>query len=237
VTIFMGKLRIRFSLKELVLLFAFVSMAIAIVVQVRELVPLRAEVRQMRTELGKLSIDDATRVQAIEVRQPDPNMWRWRVHLPPGGKYKLLEFDGILPPRGTLSNQQWLDALKKAQYVGSGEFSSFELEGELTLEATLTPVDGKWKFETHPGGGESGYVFTDNWPADTGRTERSDVWEDTQRIYKPGEPILLLWLPKPVKTPAPGGGVKLDAPTEPAEGIALWLEQQPPGSSSAVVAP
>ena len=55
----MSKLRIRFSLKELVLLFAFVSMAIAIVVQFRELVPLRAEVRQMRTELGKLSIDDA----------------------------------------------------------------------------------------------------------------------------------------------------------------------------------
>ena len=138
-------------------------------------------------------------VQAIEVRQPDPNMWRWRIYLPNGKRYKISEFAGQLPPRGKLTNREWLSAMQSAQYNGSGEFSSDAISGEFTMEASLLRVDGGWRLKTHPGGGPSTYPFTDDWPADP-RYRRSDVWQDTQRILNPGEPILLLYLSKPVKT-------------------------------------
>jgi hypothetical protein len=224
----MPRFRPRFSLLTALLLMTIVGMAIVLVQLWREVGPLRLENRQMRTELGQLTIDVASQVQAIEVRQPDPNLWRWRLYLPPGGKYQLLEFGGILPARGGLSNQQWLDTLKNAQHgIGSGAFSGHMLEGELTLEATLRKENDQWKFATHPGGGASHYVITDDWLADTARIDASDIWEGQQCVYEPGEPILLLYLPKPVRTPAAGGGTSLSMPKEPAEGIILWLEQLP----------
>lgn len=218
----------RFSSLTAFALMTIVGLGIAVVLQWRELGPLRAEVRQMRTELGRLSIDDPSQVQAIEVRQPDPNLWRWRVYLPPGGQYKLCSFGGILPARGSQSNREWLNALKSAGVgISSSEFSNFKWEDELNFEASLISFDGRWKFETHPGG-ESRYSLTDNWPADIGRYQASDIWETRQRTFSPGEPIVLLYLAKPVKAATPGGGTQTSVPTEPEEGIALWLEQTPP---------
>lgn len=207
------------------LLTTIVGMALVIGLLWREVGPLRREVRIMRSRLGELSVDDATRACGIEVHQSDPSRWRWRIYLPPGGNYKLLEFGGTLPPRGTRNNRQWLNAMKSAQYgIGRSAYHGADLEAEFTIDATLASHDGMWRFETYPGGGESDYVFTDNWPAATSRFHFSDLNERSQRNFKPGEPILLLYLTKPTRTPALGGGQHLQLPSEPEEGIALWLE-------------
>jgi hypothetical protein len=166
----------RISLLSAILLTTIFGMGIVIFVQWRELGPLQSEVRQMRTQLGLLTIEDPSRVHAIEVRQPDSNLWRWRIYLPFGRKYRLVEFGGRLPARGLLSTQQWFDVLTKAS-IGRGEYSGMDLAGEFTLEASFTQVDGQWKFETHPGGGSAHYAFTDNWPAHSYRLAPSDVWK------------------------------------------------------------
>jgi hypothetical protein len=219
----------RFSSLTAFALMTIVGLTIVVALQWREIGPLRAEVMQMRRELGRLTIDDPGRAQAIAVHQPDVNRWRWRIYLPPGGQYRFHEFGGMLPPRGKLDNRQWFDAMQQAQYgISSGAFSSDALQGEFTLDASLTLVGDRWRWKTHPGGGESRYTFTDNWPGDVGRIETSDVWENVQRVYDSGEPILLLYLSQSDKTTNASGATSHSPPKGAAEGIALWLEQTPP---------
>ena len=69
--------RSRFSLLTALMLMTIIGLLITVTKLWREVGPLRAEVRQMRTELGHLTIDDRNRAQAIAIRQPNPNIWRW----------------------------------------------------------------------------------------------------------------------------------------------------------------
>jgi hypothetical protein len=76
--------RPRFSLLTALLVTSFVGMAIVIVQFWREIGPLRDEVRQLRTEVGRLTIDDPSKIQGIEVPTPSDRTWIWRIWIPPG---------------------------------------------------------------------------------------------------------------------------------------------------------
>jgi hypothetical protein len=210
----MPRFRPRLSLLTALLFMTIAGMALVIARLWREVGPLRGEVRELRQFVGELSIDDKTKILAIEVRQPDPNFWHWRVYLPPGKEYKLLQFDGLLPPRGKLSNKDWLAALRKAP-VNKSESTGEQFEGEFTIDTTLTPVGDTWKLEMFylDGTMDARYAFQDNWPAERFRNEASDIWPLHQREYEPGEPI------RGVR-----GRVRPSISNKPAEGIALWLE-------------
>jgi hypothetical protein len=223
----MSRFRPRISLLTALLLMTILALVLVIVQLGRKLGPLTAEVHQLRQYAGHLSIDDASRIQAIEVRQPDPNLWRWRLYLPPGRQYKLLQFGGHLPPRRKLSNKDWLAELRKAP-VQKSEMTSDEFEGEFPVETTFTSVGDTWKLEMSWGDtiSTARYTFQDNWPAKH-RHEESDIWPRQQRIFEPGEPILLLYLSKPALRRARGEGISSSVPAEPPEGIALWIEPPP----------
>jgi hypothetical protein len=60
------------------------GMAVVIVRLWREVGPLRSEVVQLRNETGRLSVDDPTRIHAIEVRTNDDFLFKWRVWVPLG---------------------------------------------------------------------------------------------------------------------------------------------------------
>ena len=226
----MRRLRPRISILSALLLMTIVGMAIVIVLQWRKLGPLRAEVRQARTHLGRLSIDDDSMVQAVRVRLPERDLWRWRVYLPPGGQYRLLEFGGALPARTGRANRQWLEAIKKTQNgIGKSEYSGSHLEGEVTIEASLSRQHDGWKLALHPFQSSSVYnLFTSDWLSEYPRAVESQVSEYEQKTFKKGEPILLLLVTQPERTAAPEGGTKFSLPMKQAEGIAIWLEQQPP---------
>lgn len=227
-----GRLRFRFSLLTAILVLTIVALAIVVVLQWREIFPLETKVRQLRTEVGSLTIDDSSLSQAIQLRQQDPNIWRWRIYLPPGGQYKLKEAGGLLPPRAGKPDELWLQDVDKAKRgVSRGEFSGVPLEGEFTLEASLLRRENGWRFAATPGPGVTIYHFEEDWPAELGRIVSSGVPSDAQRTLKPGERVLLLYLSMPQLTPAIGGGTRSEPPSSPAEGIVLWLEQQPPGPS------
>jgi hypothetical protein len=59
-------------------------MAIVVALLGRELLPLRREVRQLRNQVGILTIDDGSQIHAIDVPTDAENVWKWRIYVPRG---------------------------------------------------------------------------------------------------------------------------------------------------------
>src|SRR5947207_15917846 len=105
--------RPRISLLTALLLMTIAGLAIVVVLQWREVGPLRAENRRMRDELGYLSIDDPTKAYAIQLKTVGDEPWKWRVYLPPGGKYEMCCYSGHpLPAAMALQGHDWPAAVK-----------------------------------------------------------------------------------------------------------------------------
>lgn len=83
------KHRLRFTLRQLGVLVVFLGMGIALVMQYRELASLRAEVRKLRAERGELTVEDPSKLYAIQAPQRENKVWKWRVSIPEGSKYWL----------------------------------------------------------------------------------------------------------------------------------------------------
>jgi hypothetical protein len=96
----MYRFRPRISLLSALLLLTIVAMAIVIVQLWREVGPLRSEVRELRNEVGLLSIEDKSKLHAIEVRTNQDLFWKWRIWVPEGMKAKLKFFCGHAPLKG-----------------------------------------------------------------------------------------------------------------------------------------
>lgn len=213
----------------MILVTAIVGLAIIVALQWREVGPLRAANRQMRTELGFLNIDDPNKACAIQLSTEDP--WKWRIYLPPGGKHKLLGYSGHLPTSTELHGQAWFDAIKKNASGFSSTGSPFQ--GEFVLEARLTKRGDQWMLLTNPGGGISIHQPSGDWLSDPGPVgSDSGVGTKQQTVFEPGQPILLMHMGKPIVTKLPGGTTTRESPSGPADGFAIWIEQGPPVTAS-----
>jgi hypothetical protein len=150
----MRRFRPQISLLSSLLLLTVVGMAIVIVQFWREIGPLRNEVRQYRTDLGRLTIDDPTRVHGVQVPTREGG-WKWRVYFPPGVDYKVCCYTGMIPP-GVDAVQR--SDFKSMNFGPGGYLSSFAgiFNGETIIEARLKQVDGKWTMQiSFDGGGWS----------------------------------------------------------------------------------
>ncbi|HEX4414391.1 MAG TPA: LapA family protein [Lacipirellulaceae bacterium] len=221
--------RARFSLATILIAFLIIGLALVVVLQRWQIGPLRRELRAMREQLGSLTINDVSRVYAIQVRQPDPNLWRWRIYLPSGHDYCIREVEGTLPSRMGKQDKDWLEEVKNAQYgVGRGEYSGSELNGELNIEASLFDTGKSWRFCVRPGNNvtELPPSFIGDWLGDISRIESSATSKDAQMEFDPREPIILLHLEQPVLKPITGGGTQSTESATPTHGIVIWLERQ-----------
>ena len=81
----------RFSLLTALLSTTTLAMMIALLQLWREVGPLRAEVRQLRAETGRLVIEDSTKIHVMAIIEPQTatNAWKWRVYLPDNRKYAI----------------------------------------------------------------------------------------------------------------------------------------------------
>jgi hypothetical protein len=147
----MPRFRPRISLSSALLLMTIIGVAMVIFLQWREVGPLRAEVRGLRTELGQLNIDDSTKACAIQLQTGAPRHWKWRIYLPPGGTYEQLCYSGTLPSPKEYRDKAWFDRVKNGG-VGSGTMSGIET-GEFTLEAKLDKDGDQWVLLTLESGG------------------------------------------------------------------------------------
>jgi hypothetical protein len=196
--------------------------------------------------LGYLTIEDPNRTTAISVPTFEDDTWKWRIYLPAGGQYSICSSSGHLPARIGFAGNAWFDEARK---VGTGTSSTGTgLEGELLFEGRLVKENDTWMFVTN-------YVYSDgstrsssrskesidqpsgDWLSDRrSRITSSDIAID-QKSFEPGKSILLLHMVRPEITDTPGGGHTSRTPQGPADGFAVWIEQQPAAGTPTTPAP
>jgi len=228
----MPRPRLRFSLLTVLLVTTIVGMAIVLVMQWRQLGPLREENRRLRAETGQLTIDDPKKAYAVTIPSFDDNVWRWRVHLPPGRTYWLHEASGVLSPKTDDRSWSRADVLAGPEAgVGRGA-----LTDEVIVEAQVRKQDDGWKLiiKFHPTQHKGGFVTqivsssirqpNGDWLSHGRARVIGSVGVPEQTEFGPDESILLLHMIRAVVEELPGGGIKTSIPTGPADGFALWLE-------------
>ena len=89
----------RFSLLTMMLVTAVVCLGVSHFHTTRQLHQANQELRQLRTEVGSLTIDDSTQVYAVAIPCNEPLTWKWRVYLPPGN-WDMHTAHGEIPTTG-----------------------------------------------------------------------------------------------------------------------------------------
>lgn len=90
----------RFSLLNCLIVMTIVAMAVALWRLNGELLPLRAEVKRLRDEMGHLVVEDESQLHAIQVSTVDSDTWRYRVWVPAGKQYWLCVEKAKIPQQG-----------------------------------------------------------------------------------------------------------------------------------------
>ncbi len=97
--------RLRFSLATLLLVTTIAAMGITITLLMREVGPLRAEVKFLREERGKLWVQDESKIHVIRIPDyTDEGVNKYRVYLPPGRNYKCVYQANDIPRKEIPSN-------------------------------------------------------------------------------------------------------------------------------------
>ena len=208
------RLRPRFSLLTALLVTTIVGMAIVLVVQWRALGPLRAEVRRLRDEVGELSVDDPTKLCAIQVDTRDELTWKWRVWIPENRVYRLRLYGEEVPAKG---------------FPNEGGTIWLREPGECVVEYRITrdPRDGKWYGGLKAGPGSVGKDAQPwvEWKSRTSTT--GGVGKDT-RSFEPDQRVELT-------RHRVSQADSSDDIEDPAAGFMIWLEPQAPASQQCAV--
>jgi hypothetical protein len=230
----MRSLRPRLSLLTALLLTTIVGLSIVTFQLWRDVEPLRAQVRSMRSELGLLNIEDPTVAHAIQLGTREVDRWKWRIYLPDQGDYELFVYDGLIPPRQF--HKKWYDEVRK---TGSGMSTTME-GGEFVFSVELEKAGDRWMLRTSKGVDLNASVMSVNgdWLSNTdSHGITSSVGYDAAVTYKPGQPIHIMTLLEPVVTKN-GTSTSWSSPTGPANGIVIWIVQRLPATiSPAATAP
>ena len=124
--------RPRISLLSALLLLAVAGMAIVIVQLWREVGPQRQELRQLRNEVGYLTIDDPKRFHAIEVLTNKDWSWKWRIWVPEGETVAARMSLGDVPRDGFPDHDRSINLEPGEHWI--------------TLELHQDPIAGKWTY-------------------------------------------------------------------------------------------
>jgi hypothetical protein len=230
------RFRPRVSLLTNLFLMAIAACGITIWQLWHEVEPLREENRQLRdklgqlnNELGHLNIDDPTRIYAIQLNTGEIGHWKWRIYLPPGGRYREFCYRGTLPSIDEYGNgPEFFERLKNGAEVSGTE--AFLEPGEFTLDARLVKEDGRWQLVCQESGGRGisrhGIAFdSGDWLSDPrGYTSDSGLDPRAQRKIAPGTPIKLLKVTKPIIVDFSNGGYSVTEQRGEVEGFVLWYE-------------
>ena len=206
----MPRIRPRISLLAALLLMTIFGMAIVVVRLWREVGPLRAEIVQLRNETGRLSIDDPTRIHAIEVRTSEPLLWKWRVWVPQGqtvlARYHFgsMPSSGVPPASGSLHLKPGENWVTLRAHVKRPSSWSARLETAGSYVGTGIPEPDRWWQWPFTSSTDSGVGFT---------TE----------LAPEREPIFVL---KSLRVSPNRNSGRLLPPDDPTSGFIIWLERK-----------
>ena len=230
--------RPRVSLLEILLLTTIVALSIVLEQLWRDVEPLRAEVRQLRSETGRLTIDDPNQVYAVAIdwAQTIGRTWKWRFYLPDNHKYALHVVTRQVPATGF------------PNLGGSiGESSSLECGEHICEVSARKDESGAWYLRSVvqkvlPDGGfgaPGGRTVSlqpkdDDWIKASGRAGWSGVTSQSQQAFEPDKPLELLRLRPREFIPTYLGakdaslqGLGTEQPTKgPTDGALIWIEAE-----------
>jgi hypothetical protein len=207
----MVRLRPRISLLSALLLMTIVGMAIVIAQLWHEVGPLRKEVRALRNEVGRLSIDDRTKIHAMSVHTDEELTWKWRIWIPEGKTVTTHLQWGQVPRTGVPQRP------KSSLTFGSGE-------GTLTLKVRRAASGKKWfaNLATSLGGSvgiditaDQEYFLWDQW---TGASDGVGA----SVAFEPDQKTIVLIRNRVAKVNNSSLINKIDGPTA---GFIIWLDQ------------
>lgn len=200
----MANFRPRFSLQTALLLMTIVGMAIVIAQLWREVGPLRAEVKQLRNETGRLYVEDKSKLCAIQVDTKDELSWKWRVWIPENRTFAVNVTAESVPKKGFPQQNRgtiWLSQ-----------------PGEQIIEYHIQrdPRDGQWYGSLQGGSGSVGKDLQPwvNWPS---RSSESQGVGRRTGVAKPGEPFVLMRS----RVSQAKSSTQIE---DPAAGFMIWME-------------
>jgi hypothetical protein len=211
--------RIRFSLLTLMLVAALLCTALSHVLTSIQLHRLEKETRQLRDQLGYLTITDGRRLHAIGLNSDlgwQSKRWTWKVYFPPGRGFRVCYKFTDLPAEGTPDdNYEFFD----------------DVGGEMTLTVSVvSDPKGVWKIVLHTEpfpveSTRSQFISNATWLVDDSEMGWSDIGRDTTVSVDVGEPMILLSV-RPSKSFATiGGAPATTVDRNPSNGIMVWIEE------------
>jgi hypothetical protein len=176
----MARFRPRISLISALLLTAIAGMAIVITQLWREVGPLRKEVRMLRDETGRLSIEDESKLHAIEVRTDDDLTWKWRVWVPQGQLVTVHSRWGNMPRKGVPVQHNSITLSPGEQWV--------------TLTARRDRDDQHWEERLESRGGSVGGIIQpqEHWFDWPGHSSTGDGVSATTYVPQDNDKVVVL---------------------------------------------
>ena len=219
----MARFRVRVSMLNLLLFCTVFAMGVALWRNGREIVPLRAELKTLRKELGYFYVEDRSRIHFLESGVPTGTQWRWRIYLPPGNDYQLRYYVGEF---GELDLQDKSSALAPIR----GSTGGLALpDGQFTLNVALNQFDGNWFLScAYDNEIQASFQISDTsgWFEELLLHERfSEGNSSDVSLFSNKEPVVLLHCRRKDEVSTGGTPVLRKADGEVSSFI-IWLEQE-----------
>lgn len=205
--------KFRFSLKAFLLLLFIGSLVGSNLFTSWQLRQLRQENAQLRKDLGRLAIEDPSKVNIIAVPTYEDMLWRWRIYVPKGESLRLFTISDNIPQTGIPTEL-------------SGYNSSWVQEGEYVLTVAIRPDrNGKWQITVAGPNSSAGFGIANDhakWLSDNPGWSTEQAGTPAAQVSDLSQPMVLLRL-RAMKKTAPGSS---STTAEPSDGVMLWLKKE-----------
>jgi hypothetical protein len=218
-----GRRRARFSLLSLLLFTALVCLGISHFQTSHKLHETQQALAVANSELGHLTVDDRGRYAALALPTFGPMQWRWRLHLPPGRRYRLRWAIDNVPESGVpqVPGRNQIELLDQyAKPIANGESFVVTLAihkndaGRWVLDSVLPNRSTAVNIEPAPAWLDAEHsIGWSSRAAGRGQTESAGLTE----------PLVLLRHRK-CKEIRPG---VITVDMQPTDGLMVWIEEIP----------
>ena len=207
-----GASMFRFSLRGLLLATAVIALAVSHFMTTLRLRTVMGENALLRQEVNRFPLEDESLLHVAALQSPDQLTWRWRLHVPEGGKFVLRTAHANLPRRGL-----------PTKFGGTGDELT---KGELLVTVSVHKDRDQWTIVTSIPAPQvkSRYFIPDAnavWIEQRASIGTRQMGLDGIKAIPRGEVAELL---RVRKSKIVGNGVTVDM--NPTDGVMVWIEEQ-----------